>query len=135
MDTRVNAKRWARGHRQREGGVATDQSDCVPKDGITGAGDFSQWRKEKKIRSGAEGWKNKGASGQKGEQAEQANSDETIHADIECPHKTWRKVLQEPFHPHVRKQDPGMLESVVLSACIVMFIYRYRPREALFRPL
>ena len=42
----------------------------------------------------------------KGEQAEQPNSDETIDADIECPHKAWRKVLQEPIHPHVPKQPP-----------------------------
>jgi hypothetical protein len=32
-------------------------------------------------------------------------------------------VLQESFHAHVREQNPDMLESVVLSARIVMFIY------------
>jgi hypothetical protein len=95
----------------------------VPQDGITRAGDFSQWGKEKKICSGAEGWKDKRASSKKGEQAEQSNSDEAVHTDVDCPHKTWREVLQEPFHPHVRKEDPDMLESVLLSARIVMFIY------------
>ena len=123
MDTGVYAKRWARGYRKRESGVATYESNCVPQDGITRAGDFSQWGKEKEIRSGAEGWKDKGASSKKGEQAEQSYSDEAVYADIDSPHQTWRKVLQEPFHTHVREHDPDMLESVVLSARIVMFIY------------
>jgi hypothetical protein len=95
----------------------------VPQDGIARAGDFSHWRKEKEIRGGAEGWKDKRASSKKGEQAEQSNGDEAVHTDVDCPHKTWREVLQEPFHPHVRKEDPDMLESVLLSARIVMFIY------------
>jgi hypothetical protein len=123
MDTGVDAKRRARGHRKHERGVATDEPNRVPKNCVTRAGDFSQWGKEKEIRSGAEGWKDKRASSKKGEQAEQSNSDEAIYADIDCPHKTWGKVLQEPFHTHVRKQDPDMLESVVLSARIAMLIY------------
>jgi hypothetical protein len=123
MDTGVDAKRRARCYRKREGGVATDESNCVPQDGITRAGDFSQWGEEKEIRSGAEGWKDKRASSEKGEQAEQPYRDESVCADIACPHKTWGEVLQEPFHTHVRKQGPDMLESIVLSARIVMFIY------------
>ena len=123
MNTRVDPKRRARGYRKREGGVATDESNSVPQDGITRAGGFSQRRKEKEIRSGAEGWKDKWASSEKGEQAEQSNSDEAVYADIDCPHQTCREVLQEPFHTHVREQDPDMLEAAVLSAGIVMFIY------------
>jgi hypothetical protein len=123
MDAGIHAKGRARGRRKHEGGVATDEPNRVPKDRITRAGDFSQWGKEKEIRSGAEGWKNKRASSEKGEQAEQPYRDESVCAYIACPHKTWGEVLQEPFHTHVREQGPDMLESAVLSARIVMFIY------------
>ena len=65
MDTGVDTKRRTRGDRKRKRSVPTDESNCVPKDGITWAGDFSQWGEEEEIRCGAEGWKDKWASGEK----------------------------------------------------------------------
>jgi hypothetical protein len=123
VDTGVDAKRWARGYSKRKGGIATDESNRVPQDGIARAGDFSHWRKEKEIRGGAEGWKDKRASSEKSEQAEEPNRDEAVYADIDCSHQTWREVLREPFHTQVRDQDPDVLESVVLGAGVMMFIY------------
>ena len=80
--------------------------------------------KKKRYAVGPRDGKTNGLPVRRASRAEQPNGDEAIHADIDCPHKTRRKVLQEPFHPHVRKQNPDMLESVVLSARIVMFICR-----------
>ena len=77
---------------------------------------------EKEICRGTERWKDKWASSKKSEQAEQSNSDEAVHADVDCPHQTWREVPQEPIHTHVRLQDPDMFESVVLSARVALFI-------------
>ena len=79
--------------------------------------------KKKRYAVGPSDGKTNGLPVRRGEQAEQSNGDEAVYADIDCPHQTWRKVLQEPFHTHVREQDSDMLESVVLSARIVMFIY------------
>src|SRR5579863_5186005 len=124
MDTGADTKRRTRSNRKGKRSVPTDESNCVPQDGITRAGDFSQWGKEKEIRCGAERWEDKWASSEKGEQAEQSNGDEAVYADIDCPHQTCREVLQEPFHTHAPKKDSDMLESVVLSGRIVMFIYQ-----------
>src|SRR5450631_168060 len=96
MDTGIDAERRARGYRKRKGGIAADESNSVSQDGIARAGDLSQWGKEKEIRSGAEGWKDKWASSKKSEQAEEPNSNEAVYADIDCPDQTWREVLQEP---------------------------------------
>src|SRR5580658_9469892 len=123
MNAGVHAKRRAGCHHKHEGGVAADESNRVPKNGITRAGDFSQWGKEKEICSGAEGWKDKRTSSKKGEQAEQSNRDEAVYADIDGPNQPWRETLQEPFHTHVGEKDSDMLESVVLRERVVMFIY------------
>jgi hypothetical protein len=94
----------------------------VAQDGIARTGGFRQWRKEEQIRSGPERWKDKWAARKKGQQRQQPDSDEAVYADIDSPHQAWRKVLQEPFQPHVREQHPDMLEAAVLGARIATFI-------------
>ncbi len=79
--------------------------------------------KKKRYAVGPRDGKTNGLPVSRASKPEQSNSDEAVYADIDCPHQTWREVLQEPFHTHVREQNPDMLESVVLSARIVMFIY------------
>ncbi len=79
--------------------------------------------KKKRYAVGPRDGKTNGLPVRRASKREQSDSDEAVYADIGSPHQAWRKVLQEPFQPHVCEEYPCMLEAAGLGARIVMFIY------------
>jgi hypothetical protein len=54
--------------------------------------------------------KDKGASCNEGQQAEQPDCGKAVDADIDGPHEPRRQVLQQPCYPQMRKKRSDVLE-------------------------
>ena len=90
-------------------------------DGVAPVYASASGEKKNRYAVGPSARKDKWASCNECQQAEQPDCGEAVDADIDGPHEPRRQVLQQPRHPQMRKERNDVIEAGVPFVSVPRF--------------